>query len=131
MKVTLSVIKADVGSIGGHTKPTLEMMKTTRDEIEKAIKSGLILDGLTTHTGDDIALTFSHTHGADNADIHQFEWNTFLFNFTPEIRSVFADDSITLPPVPKLESSAPFSNKRATSYLLPTLRSYPATIRRP
>lgn len=78
MKVTLSVIKADVGSIGGHTKPTLEMMKTTRDEIEKAIKSGLILDGLTTHTGDDIALTFSHTHGADNADIHQFAWNTFL-----------------------------------------------------
>ena len=27
MRITISVIKADVGSIGGHTKPSNEMLR--------------------------------------------------------------------------------------------------------
>ncbi len=78
MKVTLSLIKADVGSVGGHTEPTPDMMQAAKDAVQKAIKKGLLIDGLVTHTGDDIALLMSHTHGKDNKEVHQFAWNTFL-----------------------------------------------------
>ena len=33
MRLTLSLIKADVGSIGGHTKPSARMMDSTRAEV--------------------------------------------------------------------------------------------------
>jgi fructose 1,6-bisphosphate aldolase/phosphatase len=78
MRITLSAIKADVGSIGGHTMPSEKMMEAVRQEVSDAIKGGLILDGLVNHTGDDIAIIMSHTSGEGAADIHQFAWNTFL-----------------------------------------------------
>jgi len=78
MKITLSAIKADVGSIGGHTKPTEQMLAAAKNNIDKAIKEDLILDGLVTHTGDDIALLMSHVHGNDNSKIHNFAWDTFI-----------------------------------------------------
>ena len=78
MKVTISAIKADVGSIGGHTKPSDHMMEAVRNEVSGAIDSGLIIDGFVCHTGDDIAILMSHTLGEGADDIHQFTWNTFL-----------------------------------------------------
>ena len=78
MKITLSILKADVGSIGGHTKPSDKMMDATRDAVQAAIDSKLIIDGYVSHTGDDIAMLVSHTKGPDNDDIHQFAWRTFL-----------------------------------------------------
>ena len=78
MRITLSILKADVGSIGGHTKPSDKMMAASRDAIKAAVKKGLIIDGFVSHTGDDIALLMSHTRGADNDEIHQFGWETFL-----------------------------------------------------
>ena len=78
MKITLSILKADVGSIGGHTKPSDKMMDATRAAVQQAIDSKLIIDGYVSHTGDDIAMLVSHTRGADNDDIHQFAWKTFL-----------------------------------------------------
>ena len=78
MKLTLSVLKADVGSIGGHTKPSERMMDSVRQAVDDAIKSGLLIDCFVGHTGDDICMTTSHTHGTDNTDVHQFAWNTFL-----------------------------------------------------
>ena len=78
MRITLSGIKADVGSIGGHTKPSSRMMDAVRQEVADAIRRGLIIDGLVTHTGDDIAILMSHTNGEGNGDIHQFTWNAFL-----------------------------------------------------
>ncbi|MEK7777487.1 MAG: fructose 1,6-bisphosphatase, partial [Chloroflexota bacterium] len=77
MKITLSILKADVGSIGGHTKPSARMMEVARDAIKAAIKKGLIIDGFVSHTGDDIALLMSHTKGKDNTELHQFAWQTF------------------------------------------------------
>ena len=38
MRITISAIKADVGSPGGHTKPGEEMLKFYRDNVESAIK---------------------------------------------------------------------------------------------
>ena len=78
MKITLSIIKADVGSIGGHTMPSPEMMDAVREEVSISQKTGLIIDGLVSYTGDDIAILMSHTNGEDNSDVHQFAWNTFL-----------------------------------------------------
>ncbi len=77
MRVTLSVIKADVGSIGGHTRPSDAMVKKVRDLVAGAISDGLLLDGLVTYTGDDIAIIMSHTHGALASPVHQFAWNCF------------------------------------------------------
>jgi fructose 1,6-bisphosphate aldolase/phosphatase len=78
MKITLSVIKADVGSIGGHTKPTDKMINSTKKKVTQAIKKGLIIDGLVTYTGDDICIIMSHKKGIDNKQIHLFAWDAFI-----------------------------------------------------
>ena len=78
MKLTLSILKADVGSIGGHTKPSREMMDSVRAEAQAAVDKGLLIDSFVCHTGDDIAILMSHVRGADDVDIHQFAWNAFI-----------------------------------------------------
>lgn len=78
MKITLSVIKADVGSIGGHTKPSAAMLEVVRERVGSAIDGGLLVDGVAVHTGDDIAIIMSHRHGAGAAAVHRFAWSTFV-----------------------------------------------------
>lgn len=78
-KITLSIIKADVGSIGGHIKPSQEMIKAVREYIEKEGKEkDLILDFFVCHTGDDISILLSHKKGTSNPKIHELCWNAFL-----------------------------------------------------
>src|SRR5262245_41531640 len=45
MRLTISVIKADVGSIGGHTKPSSRMVATVEGKVAKAMCNGLLIDG--------------------------------------------------------------------------------------
>jgi fructose 1,6-bisphosphate aldolase/phosphatase len=78
VKVTLSVIKADVGSIGGHTKPSERMLGCVRARLREVMDRRLVLDGLVTYTGDDIAIIMSHTRGVGAVDVHQFAWQSFL-----------------------------------------------------
>ena len=78
MKTTISIIKADTGSVGGHNKPSEAMLAKSREEVARAIDSRLIIDGHVTFTGDDIALLMTHTRGVDNSDIHKFAWDTFV-----------------------------------------------------
>jgi fructose 1,6-bisphosphate aldolase/phosphatase len=78
MRLTLSVIKADVGSVGGHTKPSARMMATVRGDVAKAIDNGLLIDAFVCHTGDDIAIIMTHTRGEGSPEVHQFAWKTFL-----------------------------------------------------
>jgi fructose 1,6-bisphosphate aldolase/phosphatase len=78
MKITLSVIKADTGSIGGHNRPSDAMLTQAKKQVKNAISSNLLTDGCITFTGDDIALTMIHTRGVDNSDIHKFAWDTFV-----------------------------------------------------
>ena len=78
MRLTLSIIKADVGSIGGHTRPTERMLDAVRSDVASSKAKGLIIDGFVSHTGDDIAILMSHTRGIDNVDIHQFAWDSFI-----------------------------------------------------
>ena len=77
MRTTLSLIKADIGSIGGHIKPSHQLLERTR---EFAINNnkGLIDDIYVSHTGDDIALLFAHQKGEGNEDVHKLAWDSFV-----------------------------------------------------
>ncbi len=76
MKVTLSVIKADIGSIGGHIKPGERLKSRVREFIEdKGTK--LIHDFYLSSTGDDIAILLSHSRGEGNSEIHAMAWEAF------------------------------------------------------
>ncbi len=77
MKVTLSVIKADIGSLGGHIKPSARLLKRVEDFCAQENK-GLFLDSFICHTGDDVAILFSHTNGVGNDKIHKFAWDAFV-----------------------------------------------------
>lgn len=78
MKITISAIKADTGSVGGHEKPSTEMLEVARAEMKKAREKDLIIDFKVSYTGDDIALLMSHTRGVDNSDIHKLAWDIFM-----------------------------------------------------
>ncbi len=78
MKTTLSLIKADTGSVGGHNRPSDAMIAKAKERIAEGIKNGLLSDGRVSFTGDDIALLMVHIKGVDNPDIHKFAWDTFV-----------------------------------------------------
>lgn len=75
--LTISAIKADVGSIGGHTRPSVRMLDVARTQLEQAVDSGIIIDFDITHTGDDICLLMVHAHGNGNSDVHNLAWGVF------------------------------------------------------
>lgn len=78
MKITLSVIKADIGSVGGHIKPSQRVLQAVRDFVEtNGKKKGLIIDSFISHTGDDIAILTTHTRGTLDEDIHRMAWDAF------------------------------------------------------
>lgn len=76
MRVTVSVIKADIGSIGGHTLPSPELLAIVRERVERE-RGKLLIDSYVSHTGDDIAILMTHTRGADNPSVHQLAWDAF------------------------------------------------------
>ncbi|MBW1658948.1 MAG: fructose 1,6-bisphosphatase [Deltaproteobacteria bacterium] len=79
MRTTLSVIKADVGSIGGHIVPSKAQMEAVEKYVrENGLDKGMILDFNISHTGDDIAILMSHTKGTGNEEIHKLAWDAFL-----------------------------------------------------
>jgi fructose 1,6-bisphosphate aldolase/phosphatase len=77
MKLTLSVIKADIGSIGGHIRPSERLLDTVRTHV-RTHGDGLLLDSYISFTGDDIAILMSHTRGINDEDIHQLCWGAFI-----------------------------------------------------
>ena len=77
MKTTLSIIKADIGSIGGHIKPSEQLMQRVKDFLKKGSK-GLVNDFFVCHTGDDVAILFAHSHGTGYEKLHKLAWDAFL-----------------------------------------------------
>ena len=63
VKTTLSIIKADIGSIGGHICPSRQVLESVRNYIAQH-GSSLLIDHYNSSTGDDIAILMSHRHGA-------------------------------------------------------------------
>ena len=77
MKLTISVIKADIGSIGGHICPSQSLLQTVRAYIAEQGDKFLI-DHYVSFTGDDIAIVSTHTQGPNNERVHQLCWNAFM-----------------------------------------------------
>jgi fructose 1,6-bisphosphate aldolase/phosphatase len=77
MKLTVSVLKADIGSPGGHTKPAERVLDAVRSTVRRAV-GDYVIDHMITYTGDDIAIILTHDRGADDQRIHQLAWSAFL-----------------------------------------------------
>lgn len=77
MKITLSVIKADVGSVGGHNIPSQKLLKAVENHVKKEGQR-LLLDYKYFHVGDDSVILMSHTHGVNYPGIHKLAWEAFL-----------------------------------------------------
>lgn len=76
MSLTLSILKADIGSIGGHIRPSKKLLKSVRKHIKKGGRK-LLLDSFVSYTGDDIAILMTHSHGADCDKVHELAWDAF------------------------------------------------------
>lgn len=75
--LTLSAIKADVGSVGGHTLPSQRMLDVAREHLQEAVADELLTDFDVTHTGDDICLLMVHREGNNAPDVHELAWGVF------------------------------------------------------
>lgn len=76
-KITVSVIKADVGSVVGHTRPHPSMLEAAKEILADVQKQGTIEDFYVTRVGDDINLFMTHYKGEDNSEIHGAAWECF------------------------------------------------------
>ena len=75
MKITVSVIKADVGGIGGHTRPSDGLLGAVRKTVENS--KDLLIDSYIGYCGDDVHIVMTHTKGVDNQQIHELAWKAF------------------------------------------------------
>jgi fructose 1,6-bisphosphate aldolase/phosphatase len=76
MKLTLSVIKADIGSIGGHIQPSDDLLDAVGSHVAEQGR-GLIIDDYISFTGDDVAILMTHTRGCNDERIHELAWGAF------------------------------------------------------
>lgn len=76
MKITVSVIKADVGGVGGHTKPSDGLIEAVRNTVKNS--ADLLIDYYIGYCGDDVHIVMSHTRGVDNQQIHKLAWDAFM-----------------------------------------------------
>jgi fructose 1,6-bisphosphate aldolase/phosphatase len=76
-KITLSVIKADVGSIAGHHIVHPDQLAAATKILAEAKQKGIIIDFYVTHVGDDLQLIMTHSKGPDHPDIHGLAWDAF------------------------------------------------------
>lgn len=78
MKITLSVIKADVGGYTGHSDVHPKLIESAQKNLELAKKQDLILDYYVTKVGDDLELIMTHTHGVNSKEVHGLAWDSFV-----------------------------------------------------
>jgi fructose 1,6-bisphosphate aldolase/phosphatase len=76
MRTTISVIKADIGSIGGHLLPSRRLLASVREHVEEHGKR-LLRDHWIGCTGDDVAILMTHERGAGAPEVHELAWEAF------------------------------------------------------
>jgi fructose 1,6-bisphosphate aldolase/phosphatase len=76
VRTTLSIIKADVGSIGGHVAPSEKLLDTVSRHIHAGM-DGLLTDYYLGATGDDMAILMVHDKGVSSEEVHLLAWNAF------------------------------------------------------
>jgi fructose 1,6-bisphosphate aldolase/phosphatase len=70
-KVTLSLIKADVGGWVGHSSSHPALLAKAREVLGN---STLIEDYYVTQAGDDVQMIMTHYHGIDHEEVHKLAW---------------------------------------------------------
>jgi len=78
MKITLSVIKADIGGYVGHSESHPDVIAKASECLAKAKKEGLLVDCQATKCGDDLQLIMTHQQGISSYEIHKLAWDTFI-----------------------------------------------------
>jgi len=63
MKVTISIIKADIGGFVGHSHSHPDILKHAEKLLSEAKGSGMIKDFHVTNCGDDLELIMTHGKG--------------------------------------------------------------------
>jgi len=76
-KVTLSIIKADVGSYPGHVIAPPELLEVCGEHLREALEKGILSDYYVTRCGDDIQLIMTHYNGVDSKLVHKLAWDSF------------------------------------------------------
>jgi fructose 1,6-bisphosphate aldolase/phosphatase len=76
-KTTISVIKADIGSLAGHHVVHPDTMAAAAKVLAEAKSKGIIVDYYVTHAGDDLELIMTHKKGVDSPEVHEIAWNAF------------------------------------------------------
>ncbi|MCX8204562.1 MAG: fructose-1,6-bisphosphate aldolase/phosphatase [Candidatus Nezhaarchaeota archaeon] len=77
LRVTISLIKADVGSLAGHHVVHEDQLKVAKELMEDAKLSGLLIDHFVFNCGDDLELLMTHTKGVNNPEVHSLAWRVF------------------------------------------------------
>ncbi len=77
MKITVSVIKADVGSVGGHIAPSERLLEAVKRHVSEKGRD-MLIDSYVSYTGDDVAILMTHTRGEGDKQIHKLAWDAFV-----------------------------------------------------
>lgn len=78
MRTTISAIKADIGGIGGHTRPSDQLVEAVKRYVtQKSKEEALLIDYYIGYTGDDIHIIMTHALGVENEKIHKLAWDAF------------------------------------------------------
>lgn len=74
---TVSVIKADIGSLAGHHVVHPDTLAAATKVLAEAKVKGLIEDFYVTNAGDDLELIMTHHKGVDSPEVHGLAWEAF------------------------------------------------------
>uniref|UniRef100_A0A7C2WQV2 Fructose-1,6-bisphosphate aldolase/phosphatase n=1 Tax=Thermorudis sp. TaxID=1969470 RepID=A0A7C2WQV2_9BACT len=75
-KITVSVIKADIGGFPGHCGVSPAVMERVKEHLAK--EGTFLVDYHVTSVGDDINLIMTHRLGVDHPKVHELAWNAFV-----------------------------------------------------
>jgi fructose 1,6-bisphosphate aldolase/phosphatase len=78
LRVTLSVIKADIGGYVGHSECHPDVIACAKESLARAKKDRLLIDYCVTKCGDDLQLIMTHRRGEEDEKIHRLAWDTFV-----------------------------------------------------
>lgn len=77
-RITLSVIKADVGGYVGHSSIHPDLVKAAEEGLSRAVDKEVLIDFHIARCGDDLELIMTHRHGVDSDTVHKLAWDTFV-----------------------------------------------------
>ncbi len=76
-KVTISIIKCDVGSLAGHYIVPKPLFDVAEKNLKKAIEESVVNNFCVFNAGDDLELLMVDGKGEQNPEIHKLAWDTF------------------------------------------------------